>query len=130
MEWPSSILTGFCCCFLHLGDISEKFIHASYDTLLFILNLTYQIYPRPFCRDVLNMHQKAFNSWPTKWRTDSREFDIGRGLGTEFQISMVLLSFLHFLLNPRVCFPVFFIPLFFESLLSTQRSRTSPVTRV
>ena len=46
----------------------------------------------------------------------------------------VFLCFLHCLLNPPVCFPVFFCSFcfiyhfFFKSLLSSQRSRTSLVT--
>ena len=39
----------FCCCLLHLGDISGKVIHASYDTLIYIFNLACQILPRPLC---------------------------------------------------------------------------------
>ena len=29
----------FCCCLLHLDDISEKVIHATYDNLIYILKL-------------------------------------------------------------------------------------------
>ena len=37
------------CCLLHLGDISEKVVRASYDTLIYILNLVCQIFTRPLC---------------------------------------------------------------------------------
>ena len=52
-EWPS-------CCLLHLGEISEKVIHASYDTLIYILKLACQILPWPLCSDVLKVHKKRF----------------------------------------------------------------------
>ena len=45
---------------MHPVIMSENFIHASYDILIYILNLACQILPRPLNLDVLIVHKNRF----------------------------------------------------------------------